>query len=426
MNARYLFFSLLLCIIGIIGILLYMPERFLWWIYVPAVLALIFLILLWRSVLMKSLTVTKGMELIKAQDFNNRLRAVHETESDKIVELFNHMIDKLRNERLNNQEQNSFLKLLIEASPMGIALLDYDGKLVIMNESFVRLTKISEPQKYIGKNISELPSKLAQKMLEVDLGENHIISLGDIKRYRCFHLCFIQNGFKRRFFLLESLTEEMMKAERCAYEKVIRIISHEVNNTMGGVRSILETLYAICEEEDLKEVIESCDNRCNQMCNFISSYADVVRVPEPVLQRVEINQMLKNMMPFLLGMIPENIKLSFTPLKGDHLVRLDLALIQQVIVNIVKNAVESIEGTGNINIIIEKIDRHVSLTISNDGKPITEEVSRSLFSPFFTTKRSGRGLGLTLISEILNRHKANFSLSTDPDGLTRFRIMFAR
>lgn len=424
MKSSYLFFGLLFCVLIIPAILLYAPTRFLWWIYVPALMALILLLLLWRSVLMPSLTVVKGMELIKAQDFNNRLRAVHETESDKIVELFNHMIDKLRNERLNNHEQNGFLKLLIDASPMGVAILDYDGKVVMMNESFIRLTKISDHKKEIGKNISELPSELVKKMLNVGLGENHIISLGDVKRYRCFHLSFIQNGFKRRFYLLESLTEEMMKAERAAYEKVIRIMSHEVNNTMGGVRSVLETLHTICEDDDLKEVIESCDNRCNQMCNFISSYADVVRVPEPVLRKVEINSMMKNMMPFLLGMVPEDIQLSFTPLAEDCKVSLDLALIQQVIVNIVKNAVESIKGTGHIGINLEKIGRRMTLTISNNGIPITEEVSRNLFSPFFTTKRTGRGLGLTLISEILNRHKANFSLTTDYDSITRFRITF--
>ena len=97
MKSSYLFSGLLFCILVIPAILLYAPERFLWWIYVPALLALIMLILLWRSVLMPSLTVVKGMELIKAQDFNNRLRTVHETESDKIVELFNHMIEKLHN-----------------------------------------------------------------------------------------------------------------------------------------------------------------------------------------------------------------------------------------------------------------------------------------------------------------------------------------
>ena len=425
MRSRYLFTGILLCIFGIIAILQYAPPKLYWLIYVGAAAALVLLLLLWRSVLMPSQTVVKGMELIKAQDFNNRLLPVHERESDKIVDLFNQMIDKLRNERLYNREQDGFLKLLIEASPMGVVMLDFDGNVTMMNNSFLRITGINTLNDGIGKKIEELPSGLARKMKDVPLGENQIIRHGDVKMYRCYHLSFIQLGFQRHFYLLESLTEEVMKAERAAYEKVIRIISHEVNNTMGGVRSVLETLHDIMEEEDLREVINSCDDRCNQMCSFISSYADVVRVPEPVLRAENLTEETRKMIPFLREMTPERIDLRFIPEEEDISANIDLALMQQVVVNVVKNAVESIKGDGFIEIKTAVTnDGKAVLEIANNGEPISEEVSRNLFSPFFTTKKEGRGLGLTLIGEILNRHKAQFSLMTDPDGITRFRIQF--
>ncbi|MBD5358516.1 MAG: PAS domain-containing protein [Bacteroides sp.] len=404
--------------------MLWVPAESIWWAYVAIGLAVILLWLMWRSVLLPARMVMKGMDLIKAQDFNNRLLNVHEPDSDKIVDLFNQMIDKLRNERLHNREQESFLKLLIEASPMGVMMLDYDDRITMMNDSFLRLTGIKDIESVKGKTMNEVPSELARKMQEVNLGENRIIRNGDVKRYRCYHLSFIQTGFQRQFYLLESLTEEVMKAERQAYEKVIRIISHEVNNTMGGVRSVLDTIHSVCEEDDLREVIESCDNRCNEMCNFISSYADVVRVPKPVMKETDLVQMLRTMSPFLQETLPENIRLTFTPTEEKSVVSIDLSLIQQVIVNIVKNAVESIQSEGFIDISIEKLGKETQLTISNNGAPITEEVSRNLFSPFFTTKREGRGLGLTLISEILNLHNARFSLKTGADLITRFTIIF--
>lgn len=102
----------------------------------------------------------------------------------------------------------------------------------------------------------------------------------------------------------------------------------------------------------------------------------------------------------------------------------DAAMIQQTVVNIVKNAVESIRGEGKIVISAGSDRGHVWLDIANDGEPISEEVSKRLFSPFFTTKREGRGLGLTLIAEILRRHNARFSLLTGDDGITRFHIEF--
>lgn len=424
MKSKYLFTGLLLCILGIAVIVVWVPNDFLWTALIVIALALILLWLLWRSVLMPMRMVLKGMDLIKAQDFNNRLLKVREPESDKIVDLFNQMIDKLRNERLYNREQESFLKLLIEASPMGVAMLDYDDKITLMNDSFRRLTGINATESLIGRQISDVPSELAQKMKEIRLGENRIIRNGDVKMYRCYHLSFMQMGFQRHFYLLESLTEEVMKAERAAYEKVIRIISHEVNNTMGGVRSVLDTIHSCCEEEDLKEVIESCDSRCNEMCNFISSYADVVRVPKPVMRETDLDQLLRKMIPFLQETLPDHIQLIFTPAKEEAIVSLDLALIEQVIVNIVKNAVESIDSEGIISISVEKVGTDTLLTISNNGKPITEDVAKNLFSPFFTTKREGCGLGLTLISEILNLHNARFSLKTGSDLITRFNILF--
>lgn len=421
---RYWLFGLIVfSLLAIYGVVAFLPHSYLWIVYVVLGVEALLLLMLFRSVLKPAQTVRHGMDLIAAQDFNNRLVNVGEPEADRIVKLFNTMIDKLRNERLQNMERESFLQLLIEASPMGVVMLDFDGRVSLVNPSFLKITGILSEEDIIGRAIEDLPSELARRMSEVPLGVSEEIRRGDIRRYRCYHLSFVQSGFPRQFYLLESMTEEVMRAERGAYEKVIRIISHEVNNTMGGVRSVLDTLHDLSDSDDLKEVIESCDNRCDQMTRFISSYADVVRVPEPVRSKIELNEMVGDMVPFLQGMAPVDVALIFEPYKEKIEVDVDLALMQQVIVNIVKNAIESIHREdGIIRIVIYVQNERPMLEIANNGEPISEEVSTQLFSPFFTTKREGRGIGLTLISEILNRHNASYSLKTGSDGITRFQI----
>lgn len=421
---RYWLFGLIVfSLLAIYGVVAFLPHSYLWIVYVVLGVEALLLLMLFRSVLKPAQTVRHGMDLIAAQDFNNRLVNVGEPEADRIVKLFNTMIDKLRNERLQNMERESFLQLLIEASPMGVVMLDFDGRVSLVNPSFLKITGILSEEYIIGRAIEDLPSELARRMSEVPLGVSEEIRRGDIRRYRCYHLSFVQSGFPRQFYLLESMTEEVMRAERGAYEKVIRIISHEVNNTMGGVRSVLDTLHDLSDSDDLKEVIESCDNRCDQMTRFISSYADVVRVPEPVRSKIELNEMVGDMVPFLQGMAPVDVALIFEPYKEKIEVDVDLALMQQVIVNIVKNAIESIHREdGIIRIVIYVQNERPMLEIANNGEPISEEVSTQLFSPFFTTKREGRGIGLTLISEILNRHNASYSLKTGSDGITRFQI----
>lgn len=468
---RYgLFISLTVILCAALCVLSFAPSEYLWVLYVLLVVALLLLFLLFRSVILPSQTVRHGLDLIAAQDFNNRLVKVGEPEADRLVKLFNTMIDKLRSERLRNMERESFLQLLIEASPMGVVMLDFDDKVSLVNPSFLKIAGLSLDENVTGIKVEDVPSELARRMGDVPLGTGEVIRRGDISRYRVYHLSFLQSGFRRRFYLLESLTEEVMKAERSAYEKVIRIISHEVNNTMGGVRSVLGMLHDLAESDDIREVVESCDDRCDRMTRFISSYADVVRVPEPVKATVAINKMVSDMEPFLQGLVPEGITLIMDSRGNDSLIgsddgekvgsgkdfeaELDIVMMQQVIVNIVKNAVESfpksdaterfpkdedasdrsdsseasVQNTavrrGNIWISTYMSGERAVLEISNNGEPISEELSMQLFSPFFTTKREGRGIGLTLISEILNRHGATYSLKTGPDGITRFTIWF--
>lgn len=422
MGARSFSFLLALCLALAAASLCWLPDGKAYWACVPLALAAISLVLLYRRVVMPSVAASRGLELIAAQDFNNTLTPVGERNADRVVKLFNEIIQKLRNERLQNLERESFLNLLIEASPMGVLLMDFDGKVSMANRAFLSISGLESADGVIGKKISDLPDDLSISMQHIPLGESGELCRGDAMKWRCYHLSFVQTGFKRHFYLLESLTEEVMAAERKAYEKIIRTLSHEVNNTMGGVKSVLDLMYESTDEGDVKEVIESCTDRCDRMCSFISSYADVVRLPEPVFRKVDLVSETSRLLPFLQEVAGSSIDVSLNIQAPRVMASLDMTLMQQAMVNIVKNAAESITDKGYIEISIGMDNKSAVLEISNNGAPISEETSRQLFTPFFTTKRQGRGLGLTLIAEILRKHGASFRLYTDQAAITKFRI----
>ena len=395
-----------------------------WAWFIPVGVGIMATMTVFRGIYIPQSAVARGMELIKSQDYNNRLVKVGEPNADRIVVLFNSLIDKLRAERLQNREQESLLKLLIDASPMGVVMLDFNNDITLVNSSFQKIVNVSDQESLVGKNIKEIKGDITKEMLEVPLGKSGIIRKGNFKIYRCYHLNFIQEGFKREFYLLESLTDEIMKAERAAYEKVIRTISHEVNNSMGGVRSVLELTGEVTADPEIKKVIESCENRCEKMCSFIQDYAEVVKLPEPLLTRFDLASEISKMIPFLQQMLPDGIELEYNFISGDFPVTADDGQIQQVILNIVKNAIESISGKGKIKINLYSDSRGTSLEISNNGLPISEEIGKQLFTPFFTTKPDGKGIGLTFIREVLKRHNADYSLQTGKDGITVFNIIF--
>lgn len=406
--------------------------------------SLIMCVLFYRSVVKPVTAARRGLELLAAQDFNNRLVKVHEPGADKIVDLFNDLITRLKNERLRLREQDTFLRLLIDASPMGIILLNLEGKVTMVNDAFLKISEIAGKDIITGKPLKEVDTIMVKSLLSLQPGENKVIRQDGSRMFRLYHLWFIQEGFRRHFYLVESLTDELRIAEKEAYEKVIRMISHEVNNTMGSVQSILETLAdETREDSDLCDTIESCRERCEMMCGFIDSFADLARIPEPVFSRVNIDNEITKMLPFLRLMAPESIEISFnnenaipSGEKDRKIINADMTLLQQAIVNIVKNAVEGIleritnenrNGVaGHIRIVTEKDDSGVHLTIANDGEAISAETASHLFSPFYSTKKSGRGLGLTLVSDVLRKHNCSFKLRTDDDSITRFSICFLR
>lgn len=425
MHTRILFYTLCIVVTALIVVSAAGPSGAIWIGAALGAVALGLLFYLWKSDIKANRVVMTGMELIASQDFNNRLNTTGLHEPDKIVALFNTMIDRLRNERTKNLEQENFTRLLTQASPMGVMMLDFDRKVSMVNPAFLKITGMADEEDAIGKKADAIEISLIKEMLKTGLGKSGVIRDGDVMMYRCYHLNFMQSGFKREFYLLESLTDEVIRAEREAYEKVIRTISHEVNNTMGGVRSVLQTMADTTDNGDVADVLESCDNRCEQMCAFVSAYADVVRLPEPMREKSDLNEEITRLMPFLRMMTSENVELLFEASGEPAVADIDTNMMQQVIVNIVKNAGESIApGSGRIWITTALEDGHALLEIANDGQPISEGAARNLFRPFYTTKREGRGIGLTLSAEILNRHGARYSLRTDSAGITRFRIIF--
>ena len=379
----------------------------------------------YRKIVKPLNSIGSGMELLREQDFSSRLSPVGQYEADRIVNVFNRMMEQLKNERLRLREQNNFLDLLIKASPMGVILTTLDEDLSELNPMAQKMLGVRQ-EDVLGKKINEIDSPLAAELANVPKGETATVRLNDSNIYRCTHSSFIDRGFQHPFFLIESLTDEVMKAEKKAYEKVIRMIAHEVNNTTAGITSTLDTVeQALSTEEgmdDICDVMRVCTERCFSMSRFITRFADVVKIPEPTLTPVDLNDLAFTCKRFMEGMCTDrNIKLRLEIDETLKEVKMDASLFEQVLVNIIKNAAESIEKDGEI--IVRTLSPAIVEVVDN-GKGISKEVEAKLFSPFFSTKPNGQGIGLIFIREVLMRHGCTFSLRTYADGLTRFRILF--
>lgn len=429
MHIKGFFFILAFLLLGLSGMLLYLSSQIdSYLFYIGEGLAfflLFYLIFFYRKIVKPLKSIGNGMELLREQDFSSRLSPVGQYEADHIVNIFNRMMEQLKNERLRLREQNNFLDLLIEASPMGVIITSLDDDLSQLNPMAQKMLGVRQ-EDVCGKKMIDIDSPLAVELTKVPKGETVTVRLNDSTIYRCTHSSFIDRGFQHPFFLIESLTEEVMKAEKKAYEKVIRMIAHEVNNTTAGITSTLDTVeQALSAEEGMKDicdVMRVCTDRCYSMSRFITRFADVVKIPEPTFSSVDLNDLVFTCKRFMEGMCNDRrIKLRIEVDESLAEVKLDAALFEQVLVNIIKNAAESIETDGEI---LVRTLSPAAIEVVDNGKGISKDTEEKLFSPFFSTKPNGQGIGLIFIREILMRHGCTFSLRTYADGLTRFRIVF--
>lgn len=388
-------------------------------------LTLLYLIIFYRKIVKPLNTIGSGMELLREQDFSSRLSLVGQHEADRVVNVFNRMMEQLKNERLRLREQNHFLDLLINASPMGVVIMTLDNEVSQLNPMALKMmgTRYEEA---LGKKLPDIDSPLAAGLAAIMKGETETVRLNDSNIYKCTHSSFIDRGFHHSFFLIESLTDEVMKAEKKAYEKVIRMIAHEVNNTTAGITSTLDTVEQALSEtgdmEDICDVMRVCTERCFSMSRFITRFADVVKIPEPHRTLTNLNDLAFACKRFMEGVCTDRnirLRLECDETLGD--IRLDVSLFEQVLVNIIKNAAESIGRDGEI---IISTSSPATIEVIDNGPGITKETEAKLFSPFFSTKPNGQGIGLVFIREVLSRHDCTFSLRTYADGLTRFRILF--
>lgn len=388
------------------------------------VVAIAYLCFFYRKVIRPIDALTSGMELLRDQDMSTTLSTTGQKETDEIVKTFNALITRLRNEHLRLDEQNTFLNLLIDASPMGVILCDLSGNVRSMNPAAQQM----------------LTPALSDALKSLPLGEDTTFRLSNSQIYHLSHLSFLDRGYQHPFFLIESLTSEVMKAEKAAYEKVIRMIAHEVNNNVAGIVSTLDLIQTEVPDGTAQEALEASRERTRKMAEFVTRFANVVKVPEPQLTLCDLSEEVEACHSFLEGLCQtHHIHLTFNLTDEAIPVHLDTTLFQQALVNIVKNAIESIipvpsKRKGFISIKVAKHSTSLprregqgggSLIITDNGKGISPEVAQHIFTPFYSTKPQGQGLGLLLIRDILTKHGCTFTLLTSPDdGLTRFTIMF--
>jgi two-component system, NtrC family, nitrogen regulation sensor histidine kinase NtrY len=394
-------------------------------------------------------------ELLQDQHYAARLEPSDDPELQELLRLFNRMLDTLHQERLLAGEQQGFFAPLLEATPVAVLVFDFEGRVSLRNAAALALLGHTQP----NEASPDPRAQLWPQLQAVPLGERRMLhhstdgphqgpnpSHHHGRRLRASRGQFFDRGFARHFLLVEELTQELERSERSTYERLVRVLAHEVNNTVAATGSVLGSLGHYAEQlrdgdrHDFTSAVHAVRQRNASLAAFIERFTHVVKMPEPQLQRVQLATLIDHTARlFRERCQTAGIELLWTQPEGNSPVRLDPLLMEQALLNIVKNAIEATETSlaeqappphphpgGRIELALLRepgpTGPRLCLRVTDSGNRLHELPPEALFTPFVSTKRGGQGIGLMFVREVLQRHGFAYRLAPTGSGQTRFEV----
>ncbi|TDF37394.1 sensor histidine kinase [Alteromonadaceae bacterium M269] len=409
---------------AVIAALIVYREQLGWWFFIAEALVIL-------SFLIGARFIKRGArplefvqafsDVIHAGEYNARYRSTGQKEMDELVDVYNQMLSRLQQERLALGEQRGFLERFLQVSPIGVMILNFERQIHVTNPSSERFLNLPT-DKLKGQNLNQLNTPIAAHLEQLDLWTSELWNSPTGQRLRCHHGEFNDRGFPRSYYLIEDVTRELQRSERGAYEKLIRMVSHEVNNTVAATNSLLHSCQSYGDEleesdrQDFSHAIDVLITRNSHLNEFTHRLASLARIPEPDKHYTSIEDLVEPIaIIFRPACVERQIQFEVDIEQGLPQVDLDQNLLEQVLINIVKNALEAVDDGGVVSINVSLIKQAIVLSITDNGSGLDKEAKEHLFQPFYTSKPSGQGLGLTLARDILNLHEFSYQLDSESD-----------
>ena len=431
------FFKMLFLMALAVGIAFLIFKGF----YLYAGLGFFFLLVLSYRMYSKHRFLLKQMvefsEAVKYRDFTRRFVVKREKSVEgQLYAAFNQINDVYKNISIDQALQHQYLNKVINMLDTAIIFYHAEsGKVIWLNEAFKDLFQVP----HLG-NISGMEKRhpeLYIKTMQLQVGKHQMetahSSKGKIK------LLMQSSGFETqdgsfRIIVYQNINEAIDETETRAWHKLLRVLTHEIMNSIGPISSLAETLHDRLEHwegeqdiEDLKLGIFTIKRRSEGLLQFAKSYRLINKVDQPQFSEIQVVQLFENIYQLLEPtLIQKNIDVDIIIKNTRMILRADVNLLEQVIINLLLNAIEAVKGEEEPYISLSAIETkdHVQLKIQDNGAGMSPEIQEQIFTPFFTTKKTGTGVGLTLSKQIMLMHGGNISVdSVEGEGST-FTLQF--
>lgn len=365
--------------------------------------------------------------------------------TNRINTFFNQALKKIKDTRHEREDDFQYLKNIVQHIGMGLLTFDSQGKVQIINTSAKRLLKVDQLQ-----NISELKdsnANLVDMLWRLRTGGRDLLRLernGDILQLAINAIELTLRGEVYKLISIQNIQNELEEKEMEAWQNLIRVLTHEIMNSVTPISSLANTVeeelkqhmgqeeqsstFKQEELEDLYLAVQTIEKRSEGLIRFVQDFRNLTHIPIPKLINIDVKELLDEIKLLLRAEIEANdIHTVINVEPTDLCIKADKSMIEQVLINLIKNATQAFEDQTNrvIEIKAFKDDkRRPVITVTDNGSGIDEEALEKIFIPFFTTKKSGSGIGLSLSRQIMRKHQGILSVNSKVDEGTQFFLRF--
>ncbi len=414
-------------------------------IFAAGLCTLIVLFQMWEIYRFTSQTnrkLTRFLESVRYSDFISGFAADNKLGKSfkDLNEAFNEVLEAFRKARSEKEENWQYLNTVVQQVRTGIISFDTDGNVQLMNANAKRFVNEANL-----KNINELEEKnpkLYASLIEVQSGKGTLYKTNEfLLTIQATELRIRGNTVK--LVTMQNIQTELQKQELEAWQNLTRVLRHEIMNSITPISSLTSTLREILDHElikkeneyelkadaadDLREGLSTIESRSKGLIKFIDAYREYTSLPQPKMKSVLLKELIDKTAQFMRqGLKKTTIDFS-SSCSSDYLtVQADAEMIEQVLINLVKNAMESLlqNGSGKIELNGKYVDQSIIIEVIDNGPGIIPEAINRIFVPFFTTKKTGSGIGLALSRQIMQMHNGSLTVESEPDVRTVFTLRF--
>jgi len=360
--------------------------------------------------------VRGGLRRFAQKDWTARVEPSPPDMATGIVAELNALGELLRSEQTDLEQREQLLRTIIEAAPMAIVLLDGPGRILYSNETAREL--FFEGKKLEGHNFIAMLGEAPEPFREAVLGKEDALFAVDAEETETYHLAkrhFELEGEEHLLIMVKHLTRELRRQEVDVWKKLIRVISHELNNSLAPITSLVHSARLITQKQPqppdpkLARVFDTIEDRAKHLQEFVEGYARFARLPKPRRDKVDLREFVER-----LGELAPYAKIGPAPCPTGYF---DPTQLEQVLINLLKNAQESGSPADTIELSAEAGDAGaLTFSVADRGSGMSDEVLRSALLPFYSTKERGTGLGLALSREIVEGHGGRIRIENREDG----------